>query len=677
MAVAPRVASLLALAATVGAWNTTTTQAFTLTPPAPSFRTAAELANAAGVVAGVAGAPWYALHAVVVVRGCTGAAVNGDALEAYPYALHWTRMTVAGSPAAGAVVGNLVVAVAAAAVTYAVAAVAPYALRAAGRPAVQDPYAAVRFPSVCIGVLMMLHQGTAVAAVDLVAGRGGAAAAVAVPLGFLGLAACLVLQGWVVAVALMVVPTTAAVESDAAVADRRALRWCIGRGEWVSARTAPDAAGRWAAVLWEYDEHRAWYAAVHMAVSLALAAAQAVPGAVPDHAGCGMAGVLTGVALVVAFGCLVSLRPHLHQPHTVLDAVTLVCLAVAAFSMAAAHATNGAAADTAAYFCAAASVLALCRACFTVAVWGQGRLGRQARLQAQKLLRARQALLAAELAEGSKPIGTPDMSVSLDLEGSRVDLADPMACRDRGDAELDTDWSTVLASAAVPLSRRQASAADLETCEDLYEFLDDETVTNTAFASCSNSPPAGSAPASSPLRSRSRGLSPSSDGCCDKEKEKPNALPLFLKRSPQRRPIRPTPLDLSPSRTSSFIDGGDAADAPPLVVSTRQKRLAAIGATTPKFREPTSRAGLGRPQTFGSLIDPPASSFALGARGRGRPASPRHGSMRSDSCLCSTPKSTLSPPPFTRSFAGGNRLSAVAAPAPRPARGPPRVPFPP
>ena len=324
----------------------------------------AALGSAVGAVLGAAGASSsWAMRLLLVLDECqatTAAAAaaaaaadpSDDASAAavatvtaglsYPRALHPTQWTLQGHPAAGMVVGNLLLG----AGIFAVSSAASSAAVRSGRWT--DAQARLRHPSLPLFALHFLHPGVALGAAVLV--FAGASSGLTT-LGAAALAACVAYPVWLLRVVARGVPHAACFMRDedgvgsssvrlvVDVRRARVRRLLCGSGEWVSRAESLQWARRYDTVVGPYHPRCPVFLTVELLVGTALACVQGA--AASTSAGCGTKKAATGAVLLLTLGLGLVVRPHGRQRDAVTEVLALLSQAAATFFLAWGHYSEG------------------------------------------------------------------------------------------------------------------------------------------------------------------------------------------------------------------------------------------------------------------------------------------------------------------------------------------------
>ncbi|KAJ9464599.1 Repetitive proline-rich cell wall protein 1 [Diplonema papillatum] len=285
---------------------------------------ALETAQASAVVAAaVLGGPAAASGSVLLLlieAGCDGELPELNRLQ------HPTGISIGGSQALGAVVGNFIVIAAVAALCM----LTVYALERIGTKSGRflDIRSTLRFPGAPLFVLMFLYQGTALGSVHLAMHAEHTSAGIA---GGASLAFLLVVPGVLARKIRQSIPSTGEAGNAYFRLDREPLsaarRFLVGPGEWVSPVAGRLWVRRYQTMVVSYNQPHAWFSVVDfwaMAVTAGVVATEP-----STAAGCGNVRVV--LALVSAAQCIleVKCKPHGRARDTVADALRLFLQAVA------------------------------------------------------------------------------------------------------------------------------------------------------------------------------------------------------------------------------------------------------------------------------------------------------------------------------------------------------------
>eukprot|EP01063_Lacrimia_lanifica_P007890 TRINITY_DN15059_c0_g2_i1.p1 TRINITY_DN15059_c0_g2~~TRINITY_DN15059_c0_g2_i1.p1 ORF type:complete len:843 (+),score=175.36 TRINITY_DN15059_c0_g2_i1:227-2530(+) len=293
------------------------------------------LAQQGGVASFVA-APFGGSVASVGLR-MASSAVRCDPADrsgVYHRAMSPLQWELAGSMAAGALLGNVLLIIGCSALGFAVS----QAARTAGRrffPRMftfdADEYGLTRFPSGPLLIFALLYQGCVLAAVDMVLAPTGPMASLMAVSGGIGIAVCVAIPFAVTSHALRDVPQHAFVKRDAA-ARRTVWTALFGSEEWVSRQRHHHWVLRWASMVRPYRQQAVWYVGVNYAASFAVSALSAA--APEDWVGCGHQAFVTGAFFVLLLCIELWQWPYLHSRNAYLDALILMAQAAAMFCLA-------------------------------------------------------------------------------------------------------------------------------------------------------------------------------------------------------------------------------------------------------------------------------------------------------------------------------------------------------
>ena len=246
----------------------------------------AEVASFAAMGASGAGAA-AAMRLAVVAGGC-----NGE----IPRMMNPTGLTIDGSDAAGAVVGNTAIALGFGLLCFLLLKVA----QAGGHKVFPrlfdnlDTQGFLRMPSVPLCIFQFLYQGLTLSGMTLVLHP---AAGWHLFLGLIVIMSCIAIPCILIRVVRKNVPAMGVYAK--AVNRHWLLTHFIGPGEWVNTTQDSMWVQRYATVLRTYKQERVWYVGVDFAASFALSAIQSV--VADSNKGCGhikFAGALVFLALL-------------------------------------------------------------------------------------------------------------------------------------------------------------------------------------------------------------------------------------------------------------------------------------------------------------------------------------------------------------------------------------------
>ena len=284
-------------------------------------------ASAVGAaVAGRASGVGSAMRLIAAAQLCTGEA-------RLPNSLHPTQLTVFGSPAAGAIVGNVALTVAFA-ILHLIALRAFTVVGARYFPkmvAEMDLHGVMRFPSAPLLVMQFVYQGIVGGAFILVlnlATPGGVVFGVATIL------ASLALPYWLLRRVRYGVPGQAVFVVDAQIAGPRyrIVRGLIGPGEWVNRFRSTDWVNRYTSVVRPYTGRAAWFSFFDYSSSMAIAAVTSLE--TQNHVGCGHVKSASAAIFLLMVGTELVSRPHSRQRDLIIDVLNLSLQAAAMIIMA-------------------------------------------------------------------------------------------------------------------------------------------------------------------------------------------------------------------------------------------------------------------------------------------------------------------------------------------------------
>ena len=272
--------------------------------------------------------PAAALLAARLLLSVEECKVYGDT-KSYPLALHPTQLTVDGSEAAGMVIGNLGIFLAAATLHFfaceLLRLVQICVLKGFKRtqPFVHDIRGLLRFPGGSALIFQVLYQGASVGALQLAYGAEtsnlrllgyfGSLLCVAVPLGmFRSLVRCAPSKTFVI-----LDSQTAGLRT----VRRKVVRALIGNGEWISVSEQKHYALRYSAVIRPFKQNCLWYHFLQYASMFTISAIQAF--SPTNYVACGHLKVASFLVIFVMLLIVLTVKPYLRTWDTVLDTLIM------------------------------------------------------------------------------------------------------------------------------------------------------------------------------------------------------------------------------------------------------------------------------------------------------------------------------------------------------------------
>ena len=234
-----------------------------------------------------------------------------------PWFFHPTRITIGGSEAAGAMVGNCAIIAGFALLVWVVVQLLKKLFpKLMERLDTVDPEGLLRFPSAPLFVFQWLYQGTSLTGIMLLFYPS-------VPVHvLLGLVVCVVCFGvpfFVVWQLRRSVPRHAFYKLD----ERKRGRFfdtVVGPGEWVSVARDHHFVQKYASVMRAYQEHYCWFAFIDFAASFGLASTSALRA--EDFVGCGHIRMAQAVLFFALLGVEARYWPHHRSRDSVTDFIT-------------------------------------------------------------------------------------------------------------------------------------------------------------------------------------------------------------------------------------------------------------------------------------------------------------------------------------------------------------------
>ena len=283
-------------------------------PPAlPAEEQITDAGGVAAVASVVGGGGGAATRLIMATRGCYK---EGEAPVGLPFALNPTKIEVAGSSGAGAVVGNTFVTVLFAGVCTMALFMAQSCGDGSGAFASLDAQGLLRLPSAPFFVFQLLYQGTTYGAMTLVLNPPSA---VLWCIGLVAVVLCAVLPVVLFFSVTKNVPVRARYMRGR---QRRWLvTWLLGPGEWVSLREDCHWVNRYATAVRMYQQNVAWFMIIDFAGSFALSALSAVDAT--ELVSCGHVKMSAALVFLIMLVVEARLWPHARMRDSVMDFVGL------------------------------------------------------------------------------------------------------------------------------------------------------------------------------------------------------------------------------------------------------------------------------------------------------------------------------------------------------------------